>query len=158
MKLHEYQAKRLFADAGIPTPESAVADGADEAVEIGERIGLPCAIKAQVKVGGRGKAGGITLARDAGAVREAAERIIGMELKGLPVASVLVEEAVDFVDELYLGVTMDRDAGRPVAMVSREGGSRRSPRRHPTPSSGRTSTRGLGCMPTRRAVRCSRRG
>ena len=122
MKLHEYQAKRLFADAGIPMPESALASGADEAVDIGERIGLPCAIKAQVKVGGRGKAGGITLARDSGAVREAAERIIGMELKGLSVASVLVEEAVDFVDELYLGVTMDRDAGRPVAMVSREGG------------------------------------
>jgi succinyl-CoA synthetase beta subunit len=122
MKLHEYQAKGVFADAGIPTPASQLAETADEAVDAAEEIGYPVAIKAQVQVGGRGKAGGIELVDDADEAREAAERIIGMDLKGLHVDSVLVEEAVDFVNELYIGVTMDRNEGRPVAMVSTRGG------------------------------------
>jgi succinyl-CoA synthetase beta subunit len=122
MKLHEYQAKGVFADAGIPTPASELAETADEAVAAAEEIGYPVAIKAQVQVGGRGKAGGIELVDDAEEAREAAERIIGMDLKGLHVDSVLVEAAVDFVNELYVGVTMDRGEGRPVAMVSTRGG------------------------------------
>jgi succinyl-CoA synthetase beta subunit len=122
MKLHEYQAKGVFADAGIPTPASQLAETADEVVDAAEEIGYPVAIKAQVQVGGRGKAGGIELVDDADEAREAAERIIGMDLKGLHVDSVLVEEAVDFVNELYIGVTMDRNEGRPVAMVSTRGG------------------------------------
>jgi succinyl-CoA synthetase beta subunit len=122
MKLHEYQAKGVFADAGIPTPASQLAETVDEAVDAAEDIGYPVAIKAQVQVGGRGKAGGIELVDDADEAREAAERIIGMDLKGLHVGSVLVEEAVDFTNELYLGVTMDRNEGRPVAMVSTRGG------------------------------------
>ncbi|WP_254837903.1 ADP-forming succinate--CoA ligase subunit beta [Natronomonas marina] len=122
MKLHEYQAKGVFADAGIPVPDSALASTAEEAVEAAEEIGYPVAIKAQVQVGGRGKAGGIELVEDAEEAREAAERIIGMDLKGLHVDNVLVEAAVDFVNELYVGVTMDRNEGEPVGMVSTRGG------------------------------------
>ncbi len=122
MRLHEYQAKRVFAKAGIPTPEAALARTVDEAVELADEIGYPVAIKAQVHVGGRGKAGGIKLVDNAEEAREAAEDIIGMDLKGFDVDKVLIEEAVDFVNELYVGVTMDRNAGKPVAMVSTRGG------------------------------------
>ncbi|WP_276271641.1 ADP-forming succinate--CoA ligase subunit beta [Haloarcula litorea] len=122
MRLHEYQAKQVFADAGVPTPASQLAETVDEAVDAAEEIGYPVAIKAQVHVGGRGKAGGIKLVEDAEEAREAAEDILGMDLKGYHVSTVLVEEAVDFVNELYVGVTMDRGAGKPVAMVSTKGG------------------------------------
>ncbi|MFC7154487.1 ADP-forming succinate--CoA ligase subunit beta [Halomarina halobia] len=122
MKLHEYQAKGVFAEAGIPVPESELAETVDEVVDAAGRIGYPVAVKAQVQVGGRGKAGGIELVDDEEAAREAADAILGMDLKGLHVGSVLVEEAVDFTDELYVGVTMDRTVGRPVAMVSTRGG------------------------------------
>jgi succinyl-CoA synthetase beta subunit len=122
MKLHEYQAKEVFADAGIPTPPARLARTVDEAVDAADEIGYPVAVKAQVHVGGRGKAGGIELADDADEARTAAEDIIGMDLKGLHVDRVLVEGAVDFVNELYVGVTMDRGEGRPVAMVSTKGG------------------------------------
>jgi succinyl-CoA synthetase beta subunit len=122
MKLHEYQAKEVFAEAGIPTPDAELATTVDEAVAAAGRVGYPCAIKAQVHVGGRGKAGGIKLADDESGARAAAEDIIGMDLKGYTVDRVLVEAAVDFINELYVGVTMDRGAGRPVAMVSTRGG------------------------------------
>ena len=122
MKLHEYQAKRVFADAGVPTPDAELAETVDAAVDAAERIGYPVAIKAQVQVGGRGKAGGIELVDDAEEAREAADAILGMDLKGYLVDRVLVEEAVDFTNELYVGVTMDRGEGKPVAMVSTRGG------------------------------------
>src|SRR6056297_1467585 len=122
MKLHEYQAKQVFADAGIPTPPSQLAETVDEAVDAADEIGYPVAIKAQVQVGGRGKAGGIKLVDDADEAREAADDILGMDLKGYHVDKVLVEGAVDFTNELYVGVTMDRGEGRPVAMVSTRGG------------------------------------
>jgi len=122
MRLHEYQAKRIFADAGIPTPDSELARTVEEAIEAADSIGYPVAIKAQVHVGGRGKAGGIELVDDQSEAREAADRILGMDLKGYQVDRVLVEDAVDFVNELYVGVTMDRGVGRPVAMVSTRGG------------------------------------
>jgi len=122
MRLHEYQAKQVFADAGIPTPASQLAVTVEEAVDAAEEIGFPVAIKAQVHVGGRGKAGGIKLVEDAAEAREAADDILGMDLKGFTVSKVLVEEAVDFVNELYVGVTMDRGEGEPVAMVSTKGG------------------------------------
>ena len=122
MRLHEYQAKQVFAEAGIPTPESQLATTVDDAVEAAEAIGYPVAIKAQVHVGGRGKAGGIEIAADEAAARSAAEAILGMDLKGYLVDRVLVEAAVDFTDELYVGVTMDRGEGQPVAMVSSRGG------------------------------------
>jgi succinyl-CoA synthetase beta subunit len=122
MRLHEYQAKQVFADAGVPTPASTLAETVDEAVTAADDIGYPVAIKAQVHVGGRGKAGGIKLVEDSAEAREAADAILGMDLKGFHVSKVLVEEAVDFVNELYVGVTMDRGEGRPVAMVSTKGG------------------------------------
>ncbi|MFB6086910.1 MAG: succinate--CoA ligase subunit beta, partial [Haloarculaceae archaeon] len=122
MRLHEYQAKQVFADAGIPTPASELATSVDEVVDAAEDIGYPVAVKAQVHVGGRGKAGGIKLAESESEARAAAEDILGMDLKGYHVDRVLVEEAVDFVNELYVGVTMDRGEGKPVAMVSTKGG------------------------------------
>ena len=122
MKLQEFQGKQVFADAGIPVPPSKLASTVDEAVDAANEIGYPVAIKAQVQVGGRGKAGGIKLVDDAEEAREAAEAIIGMDLKGIPVERVLVEGAVDFVNELYVGVTMDRGEGEPVVMVSTKGG------------------------------------
>ncbi|MFW6045903.1 MAG: ATP-grasp domain-containing protein, partial [Natronomonas sp.] len=122
MKLHEYQAKGVFTDAGIPVPDSSIAASVEEAVEAAREIGYPVAIKAQVQVGGRGKAGGIEIVDDEDDAREAADRILGMDLKGLHVDRVLVEAAVDFTDELYVGVTMDRGEKKPVAMVSTRGG------------------------------------
>ncbi|WP_138006819.1 ADP-forming succinate--CoA ligase subunit beta [Halalkalirubrum salinum] len=122
MKLHEYQAKGIFAEAGIPIPDSKLAGSVDEVVEAVESIGFPAAIKAQVHVGGRGKAGGIAIVSDVEEARAEADRILGMDLKGYTVNQVLVEQGVDFVDEYYVGVTMDRGEGKPVAMVSTKGG------------------------------------
>jgi succinyl-CoA synthetase beta subunit len=122
MKLHEYQAKQVFADAGIPTPDSQLARTVEEAVDAAAPIGYPVAIKAQVQVGGRGKAGGIELVDSEQEAREAAAAVLGMDLKGYHVDRVLVEAAVDFTNELYVGVTMDRGEGAPVAMVSTRGG------------------------------------
>ncbi|PSQ50322.1 ADP-forming succinate--CoA ligase subunit beta [Halobacteriales archaeon SW_7_65_23] len=122
MRLHEYQAKEVFAEAGIPVPDAELARTVEEAVAAAEEIGYPVAIKAQVHVGGRGKAGGIELVENETEAREAADRILGMDLKGFHVDRVLVEDAVNFVNEVYVGVTMDRGVGRPVAMVSSRGG------------------------------------
>ncbi|QZP38754.1 ADP-forming succinate--CoA ligase subunit beta [Halobaculum magnesiiphilum] len=122
MRLHEYQAKQVFADAGIPTPDSRLASTVEEVMDAVDEIGYPAAIKAQVHVGGRGKAGGIEIATSEAEAREAAESILGMDLKGYTVDTVLVEAGVDFENELYVGITMDRGEGEPVAMVSTEGG------------------------------------
>ncbi len=122
MKLQEFQAKELFREAGIPTPTSRLARTVEEAVVAAEEIGCPVAVKAQVQVGGRGKAGGIELVESIDEVRAAANRILGMELKGYHVDRVLVEAAVEPANELYVGVTIDRGVGRPVAMVSTRGG------------------------------------
>jgi succinyl-CoA synthetase beta subunit len=122
MRLHEYQAKEVFAEAGLPTPDAELAESTDEVLAAADSIGYPVAVKAQVHVGGRGKAGGIELAESDDEAREAADSILGMDLKGYTVDRVLVEAAVDFVDELYVGVTMDRGEGKPVAMVSSQGG------------------------------------
>lgn len=91
MKLHEFQAKQLLADAGIPIPKGGVAYSADEAAAVATSIGDPVVVKAQVHVGGRGKAGGIRLARDAREARQHAAALIGAELRGLRVEKVLVE-------------------------------------------------------------------
>jgi succinyl-CoA synthetase beta subunit len=122
MKLHEYQAKQIFADAGIPVPDSRLATSVAEVEAAVEEIGFPAAVKAQVHVGGRGKAGGIKIASDAEEASQYADEILGMDLKGYTVDRVLVEAGVDFVNELYVGITMDRGEGKPVAMVSTEGG------------------------------------
>ncbi|MEZ3142735.1 ADP-forming succinate--CoA ligase subunit beta [Halobaculum sp. MBLA0143] len=122
MRLHEHQAKDVFSEAGVPIPGSALATTTDEVVDSATEIGFPAAVKAQVHVGGRGKAGGIEIVESADEARAAADRILGMDLKGYTVEKVLVEAAVDFVNELYVGITMDRGAGKPVLMVSTEGG------------------------------------
>ncbi|MDY6779431.1 MAG: ATP-grasp domain-containing protein, partial [Halobacteria archaeon] len=122
MRLHEYQAKNVFRDAGIPTPEGSVAGTPEEARKVAEELGGDVAVKAQVHVGGRGKAGGIKLAETPGEAEEVARKIIGMDLKGKHVEKVLVEEAVDIEEEFYVGVTTDRGEGKAVAMVSSRGG------------------------------------
>jgi succinyl-CoA synthetase beta subunit len=122
MRLHEYQAKEVFADAGVPVPDARLATSVEEVVEAVAAIGFPAAIKAQVHVGGRGKAGGIKIATDESEARQYAGEILGMDLKGYEVQKVLVEAGVDFENELYVGITMDRGEGEPVAMVSTEGG------------------------------------
>jgi|APHM01.1.fsa_nt_gi succinyl-CoA synthetase (ADP-forming) beta subunit (EC 6.2.1.5) len=123
MRLQEHQAKTLFAEAGIPVPPSTLVESVAGAVAAAEELGLPVAVKAQVRVGGRGLAGGVELAADLETVEAAAARILGMNLKGHDVASVLIESAVDADAELYLGITVDREAGQPVAMVSDAGGT-----------------------------------
>jgi len=122
MKLHEYQSKQLFARYGIPIPKGRVAATATEARQIAEEIGGRVVIKSQVLVGGRGKAGGIRLAKSPKEAEEVATQILAMEIKGLPVRKVLVDEAANIEQEIYLGITNDRAARRPVMMASSAGG------------------------------------
>src|SRR6266508_5108458 len=122
VKLHEHQAKVLLARAGIPIPMGRMATTPDDAAAAAREIGGRVVVKAQVHVGGRGKAGGIKVADDPEAARAAARAIIGMDIKGLRVAKVYVERAAKVRSELYLGVTVDRDRRRPVVMLSTVGG------------------------------------
>jgi succinyl-CoA synthetase beta subunit len=122
VKLHEYQAKLVLARAGIPIPPGKLALSPDDASAAARGIAAPVAVKAQVHVGGRGKAGGIKLARTPEEAREAARTILGLDIKGLRVEKVYVERAAEVRSELYLGVTIDRDARRPVVMLSTVGG------------------------------------
>lgn len=122
MKLHEYQSKQVFARYGIPIPEGEVATTPQEARAIAERLGTPVVIKAQVLVGGRGKAGGIKIAQTPQEAEDLAARILSLQIKGLPVRKVLVARAVDIRQEIYLGIVVDRAASRPVMMASSEGG------------------------------------
>ena len=122
MKIHEYQAKEVFAEAGIPVPAGKVAATPVEAFEIAEKINRPVMVKAQVHVGGRGKAGGIKYAENAEAAKILAQSIIGMEIKGLTVKKALITEAEDIISESYVGIILDRVTKRPVIMVSPAGG------------------------------------
>jgi len=122
LKLHEYQSKQLFAQHGIPIPRGKVATTAHEAHDIADELGGRVVIKSQVLVGGRGKAGGVKLAKSAQEAEELAARILGMSIKGLPVRKVLVDEAADIKQEIYLGITNDRMARKPVMIVSGAGG------------------------------------
>ncbi len=122
MKIHEYQAKEVFAEAGIPVPAGKVAATPIEAFEIAEKINRPVMVKAQVHVGGRGKAGGIKYAENAEAAKILAQSIIGMEIKGLTVQKALITEAEDIISESYVGIILDRVTKRPVIMVSPAGG------------------------------------
>ena len=122
MKLHEYQSKAIFAKYGIPIPKGRVAATAEEAKTISEELGSRVVIKSQVLVGGRGKAGGIRLAKTPEEAREVATQILGMEIKGLPVRKILVDEAAGIEKEIYLGITNDRAARKPVMMASAAGG------------------------------------
>jgi succinyl-CoA synthetase beta subunit len=122
MKLHEYQSKQLFARYGIPIPNGRVALNPEEARQVALELGGRAVIKAQVLVGGRGKAGGIRLARSPEEAEMLAEQILSMQLKGLPVRRVLVDETIGIVHEIYLGITNDRAAHCPVVMASAAGG------------------------------------
>ena len=122
MKLHEFQAKQLLARAGITVPEGRVATTPAEAEAAATALGLPVVVKAQVHVGGRGKAGGVKLAKTAAEAKASAQSILGMDIKGFTVRQVYVEKAARIAKELYLGITIDRDRRRAVVMLSTVGG------------------------------------
>ncbi len=122
MKVHEYQAKEIFKKYGIVTPKEKMCRTVEEVMAAAKEIGVPCVIKAQVMVGGRGKAGGIKLAKNDNEVKQHAEAILNMEIKGIPVKKVLVSEAVDIESEAYLGIIVDRTEKKTVVMACKEGG------------------------------------
>ena len=128
MDLLEYQGKQLFAKHGIAVPSGEVAASVEEAVAAAERIGYPCAIKAQVLIGGRGKAGGIKIAKDAEEARAHADAILGMDIFGprgegpFRVDQVWIEGGSDIASEYYASVILDRGEKKLLAMVSRQGG------------------------------------
>ncbi|HCO22870.1 MAG: ADP-forming succinate--CoA ligase subunit beta [Gimesia sp.] len=138
MKIHEYQAKQLFREAGIPVPEGIVAKTVDEAVAAFEKLDRPLVVvKSQIHAGGRGKGrfkehpeqAGVVLARSAEEVRENAERMLGSTLvtiqtgeEGKQVNTLFIEQGLDIAQELYLGCVVDREAGGPVLILSTEGG------------------------------------
>jgi len=130
MNIHEYQAKQIFAQYGVPTPRGIVANTPDEAVKAAEELGGDIwVVKAQIHAGGRGLGGGVKLAKSIEEVRELAQEILGMTLvthqtgpEGKLVQKVYIEEGADIKDELYLGVVLDRAKEMPVIMASTEGG------------------------------------
>ncbi|HEX5178237.1 MAG TPA: ADP-forming succinate--CoA ligase subunit beta [Gemmatimonadaceae bacterium] len=122
MNIHEYQAKDIFRRYGIPVPPGDVATTPDEAERIARAYGTGVVVKAQVHAGGRGKAGGVKLAKTPADARAAAQQIIGMQIKGLTVPKVLVTPAADIASEAYAGVIVDRGSKRAVFMVSPAGG------------------------------------
>src|SRR5512133_943897 len=122
MDLFEYQGKQYFAQFGIPVSPGGVADTVDEAVVQAEAAGYPVVVKAQVQVGGRGKAGGIKLANDADEVRTHAANILGMDIKGHVVKRLWIEHASDIAEEYYASFTLDRSAKKHLLMLSAQGG------------------------------------
>jgi len=122
MDLLEYQGKQLFARHGIPVPTGEVASSVDEAVAAADKIGYPCVVKAQVLIGGRGKAGGIKIAQDSAEARAHAEAILGMDIRGHVVHELWLEEASDIATEYYASIVFDRSARAPLVMLSTEGG------------------------------------
>ncbi len=122
MRLHEYQSKSLFAKYGIPIPKGRIASSATEAKQISEELGGKVIIKSQVLVGGRGKAGGIRLAKTNKEAEDYATEILAMKVKGIPVRKVLVDEAVSISEEIYLSIANDRNSQKPLLMASSAGG------------------------------------
>src|SRR6266571_1690464 len=122
MDLFEYQGKQLFARYGIPVSPGGVASTVDEAVAAADKAGYPVVVKAQVQVGGRGKAGGIKLAANADEVRTHAGNILGMDIKGHVVRRVWVEHGSDISEEYYASFTLDRGAKKYLGMLSAQGG------------------------------------
>jgi len=122
MKIHEYQAKEIFKRFGIPVPDGKVATTPEEAEKIANELGAPLVVKAQVHVGGRGKAGGVKLVKTPGEAKEAASKILGLDIKGLTVKKVLITKAIDIKDEAYIGYIVDRRSKKPLVMVSAAGG------------------------------------
>lgn len=122
MKIHEYQGKALFDEYGIPTADGIVASTAEDAVSAAESLGYPVVVKAQVLTGGRGKAGGVKLAKNPGEVREAAGQILSLTIKELPVQKVFVVKAAKIVKEFYVGLTVDRSRKNVTLVISASGG------------------------------------
>ncbi len=122
MNLHEYQARALLQAAGIPVPDGEVATTPDEVEAIAKKMGGAVVVKAQVHTGGRGKAGGVKLAKTAAEAKQHGAAIIGMQIKGLTVEKVLVAPAAAIASESYVGVIVDRESQRAVMMVSPAGG------------------------------------
>jgi succinyl-CoA synthetase beta subunit len=129
MKIHEYQAKALLAKYGVPVPRGEVVETVEQAVEAARKLGGKVVVKAQIHAGGRGKGGGVKLAKDAEDTRTVAQQILGMTLvthqtgpEGRRVHRVLVEETLPIAKELYLGLVLDRSLGKVVFMASSEGG------------------------------------
>jgi succinyl-CoA synthetase beta subunit len=122
MKLHEYQSKQIFSRYDIPIPKGRVAATASEAKAIAEELGGRVVIKAQVLVGGRGKAGGVKLAKDPEEAEQLAAQILAMQIKGLPIRKLLVDEAATIETEIYFSITNDRAARKPVMIASAAGG------------------------------------
>ena len=122
MKIHEYQAKEIFREGGIPTPQSIMVETPEEAKKAAMTIDKPVAIKSQVLIGGRGKAGGIKFAENPLTAYKLTEELLGTAIRGEIVEKVLVEEMLDIQDEFYLSVAVDRSARKPLIMASQSGG------------------------------------
>ncbi|MFP6615003.1 MAG: ADP-forming succinate--CoA ligase subunit beta [Candidatus Hydrogenedentota bacterium] len=122
MKLHEYQAKALFREYDIPCPSDCAADSADEAVKAANEMGLPVVIKAQVHVGGRGKAGGVKVVTDAAELQSTAEAILSLTIKELPVRKVMVTPCLNIATEVYLSVLLDRSSRSVMFVGCADGG------------------------------------
>ena len=118
MDLLEYQGKQLFAKHGVPVPDGKPARSVEEAVTAAEEIGYPVVVKAQVLIGGRGKAGGIKLAEDRAEVEQHAEAILGMDIRGFTVFELWIEQASDIAEEYYAAILLDRSAKLPMAMLT----------------------------------------
>src|SRR5215217_3568633 len=122
MDLLEYQGKQLFARHGVPVPDGRPAKGLPEAVAAADAIGYPCVLKAQVLIGGRGKAGGIKMAQSRAEAEAHANAILGMDIRGHTVHEVWIEAASDIAEEYYASIVFDRSAKKPLVMLSTKGG------------------------------------
>jgi succinyl-CoA synthetase beta subunit len=122
VNIHEYQAKELLRNEGVPIPPGEVASTPEEVEKIAKQYGGTVVVKAQVHAGGRGKAGGVKLAKSPAEAKEIAAKILKLEIKGLPVLKVLVTPAADIANEAYVGIILDRASRKPVFMVSPAGG------------------------------------
>src|SRR3954468_4628927 len=122
MDLLEYQGKQLFARHGVPVPEGAPASSVEDAVKRARELGFPCVVKAQVQIGGRGKAGGIKVAKSVEEAEEHAKAILGMDIRGHTVHELWIEQASDIAAEYYASIVFDRSAKAPLVMLSTRGG------------------------------------
>jgi succinyl-CoA synthetase beta subunit len=122
MDLLEYQGKQLFAKHGVPVPEGRPVTTVEEALDAADSLGYPVVVKAQVLIGGRGKAGGIKVAKDRVEAEDAANAILGMDIRGFTVHELYVEKASDIAEEYYAAIIFDRTAKKPLCMLSRMGG------------------------------------
>lgn len=122
MKIHEYQARQIFREYGIPVPDDKLCYTVEEVEQAARELNRMVVVKAQVLVGGRGKAGGVKLAKTVDEARIAGQKILGMDIKGLTVEKVLVADAVEIQKEYYVGLTIDRNTKSVLFMASAEGG------------------------------------